>query len=413
MNEPPSPPPSREPRALLERLRALPAAAPLLDVLPDEPPVYLVGGAVRDLLMGGRPVDLDLVVEGDAAALADRLGGQVRWHDRFGTSTVRLDGRDYDIARARTETYPHPGALPEVAPATLGEDLGRRDFTVNAAAIALGGPRGGELRAVEGALEDLDARRLRILHDGSFNDDPTRLLRLARYAGRLGFGVERHTRELARAAVDTDALGTVSGSRLGAELRLLAREEDPVAALGALRELGLDAALDPSFGLADPEVLERALALLPAEGRRDRLAIAAAARNLGSPELLALLDRLSFEAADRDAIIATATGAGPAAAQLAAASSASEVGSALRPAGIEGAALAGALSDAAGMRRARDWLDRLRHVRLEIDGADLLAAGVDQGPAIGRGLRAALGAKLDGRVSGREQELAEALRAAR
>ena len=164
------------------------------------------------------------MVDGDAAALARRLG-PARIHDRFGTSTVRLDGFTYDIARTRTETYPHPGALPEVAPGgSEARTSLRRDFTVNAIAMALGGAAPGELTPAPSALEDLDARLLRVFHDRSFIDDPTRLLRLARYASRLGFAVEQHTLELALAAVRSGALWTVSGPRIGAELRLAARE---------------------------------------------------------------------------------------------------------------------------------------------------------------------------------------------
>ena len=173
-------------------------------------------------------MDLDLVVEGDAAAFASSLGGELKVHDRFGTSTVTLDGFSYDIARARRETYAHPGALPDVAPAPLAEDLERRDFTVNTLALALAGDRAGELTSVPTALEDLDARRLRVLHDHSFIDDPTRLFRLVRYATRLGFEIEPHTRALADRAIAGGALRTVSGPRVGAELRLLAREPNPV-----------------------------------------------------------------------------------------------------------------------------------------------------------------------------------------
>jgi tRNA nucleotidyltransferase (CCA-adding enzyme) len=394
---------------LLERALALPAARPVISRLPDASEVWLVGGAVRDLLLGGAPVDLDLVVEGDPGALATSLGGAVRVHDRFGTSTVRLDGFTYDIARTRRETYAEPGALPDVEPAPLAEDLGRRDFTVNAVALGLAGDSAGELSAVPQALEDLAARRLRVLHDGSFIDDPTRLFRLVRYATRLGFEIEPHTLALAADAISGDAVRTVSGSRIGAELRLLAREPDPVGALRGLRELGLDTAIDPGFGLDDEDLARRALALLPDDGRRDRLALAVAARGVPSEQLIALLDGLAFEADDRDAIVAAATRADDVAGALGATSAPSEIAAAVGGTPPELVALAGALG---AESQARDWFDQLRHVQLEIDGRDLLAAGVPEGPAIGRGLRAALAAKLDRRASGREQELAEAVQAA-
>jgi tRNA nucleotidyltransferase (CCA-adding enzyme) len=391
-------------------MRSLPAAAALLERLGDEPGVHLVGGAVRDLLMGGEPIDLDLVVEGDAVQLAQRLGGSLRLHDRFGTSTVILNGFTYDIARARRESYAQPGALPDVSTATLSEDLLRRDFTINAAAIALTGGRAGELHTAPSTLADLDARVLRVLHDRSFVDDPTRLLRLARYAGRLGFAVEPHTRELVRAAVRDHALSTVSGPRIGAELRLLASEPDPIAALASLREHALDAAIDPDLGLDDVALAVRALALLPADARSDLLSLALAARHVPKPRLARLLDSLAFEAADRDAILEAATDPEQLASALSQAQRPSEISAAVAGAGPELVALAGALGPA---EQAGDWLRRLRHVGLEIDGGDLLAAGVPEGPAIGAGLRAALAAKLDGRASGPDQQLTEALRAAR
>jgi tRNA nucleotidyltransferase (CCA-adding enzyme) len=371
--------------------------------------VYLVGGAVRDLLLGGQPYDLDVVVEGDAAGLARRLGGEHVVHDRFGTSTASVGGFSYDIARARTETYARPGALPDVAPAALDEDLRRRDFTVNAIAIALGGPASGEISAAPRALDDLEHRRLRVLHDASFSDDPTRLLRLARYHSRLGFGIEPGTRDLVRAAVREGALETVTGPRIGAELRLLAREPDPVAALGSLRELELDRAIEPRFELDDPELARRALALLPNDARPDRLALAVAARRVPPAELSRLLDALAFEAGDRDAIVAAASGGEDLWRSLSEATRPSEIAQAASGSGPELVALAGALGPAGA---ARDWLTRLRHVELEIDGRDLIEHGVSEGPAVGRGLRAALAAKLDERATGREAELAAALKAA-
>ena len=399
----------RDPAELFECVRALPAAKPLLAHLDEGAGVHLTGGAVRDLLLGGAPFDLDLVVEGDASAFAAALGGEFKAHDRFGTSTVVLDGFAYDIVRARRETYARPGALPDVEPARLDEDLRRRDFTVNAMAIALAGESPGKLSAVAHALEDLDARRLRVLHDASFIDDPTRLFRLARYASRLGFEIEPHTRALAIDAIDAGAVGTVSGSRLGAELRLLARERDAVHALIGLRELGLDRPLHPGFGLYDEALARRALALLAADARPDRLVLALASRGVPGRELPALLDWLAFEAGDRQAIVAAATRAEELARALAGAESPSEIAAAAAGAPVELVALAGALGPEG---QAREWLDHLRHVRLSIDGRDLLAAGVPEGPAIGRGLRAALAAKLDRRACDRRQELAEALRAA-
>src|SRR4051794_24968637 len=200
------------PDDLLERALALPG----LDRIDRRPGLHLVGGAVRDLLLGATPVDVDLVLEdGDPAAVLAPLGVPVTVHERFGTASARQAGHAYDVARARAETYAQPGALPDPVPAGLDEDLRRRDFTVNTFALALGPPEPGRLRAVPEAEPDLAGRRLRVLHPESFLDDPTRLLRLARYRGRLGFAVEPGTAELARAAVDRGALRTVSGARIG------------------------------------------------------------------------------------------------------------------------------------------------------------------------------------------------------
>jgi tRNA nucleotidyltransferase (CCA-adding enzyme) len=363
--------------------------------------LHLVGGAVRDLLRGAVPEDLDFVVEGDPRPAAARLGGPLIAHDRFGTVAVRVDGRTYDFARARAERYPAPGALPEVRPAAIEEDLARRDFTVNTFALALGPPEPGRLRSVPGAREDLAAGRLRVLHDGSFRDDPTRLLRLGRYRARLGFQLEPRTRALAEAAVREGALDTVSGPRIGAELRLLLRAPEVLDGFAVLGELGLDAAIAPGFGLRG-ELAERALALLPADGRRDLLVLAVACRDVA--DLRALLERLAFRTPEVRTVLTALdvpcglTGASPgAAAEL------------LRT--PEQAALAGALG---AEPEARHWLEATRFVELAITGEDLLAAGVPEGPALGAALRATLRRKRDGELpGGRAAELAAAVAEAR
>jgi tRNA nucleotidyltransferase (CCA-adding enzyme) len=394
---------------MIDAIRALPGGTLALERIDLEPGVYLVGGAVRDLLLGRSPRELDLVTEGDVGQLAARLGGAERVHDRFGTRTVTVDGFTYDLARARRETYPHAGALPLVAPASLAEDLLRRDFTVNALAIALTGDAAGGMIAPPGALADLEGGRLRVLHDQSFRDDPTRLVRLARYSVRLGFAVEPHTGTLARQAVAAAALDKVSGTRVGNELRLLAREADPFAGLVMLEELEIAAAISAALHSPDGALAAGALDLLPADGRRDLLALALAFEGGDAAELRTELDRLAFEADDRDAIVSAAAGARSLAAALGSANTPSAIAATVGSAGPEAVAIAGALGPTGP---AREWLTRLRHVALEIDGADLLGAGVPEGPGIGVGLRAALAAKLDGRVAGWGQELAEAVRAA-
>jgi tRNA nucleotidyltransferase (CCA-adding enzyme) len=398
---------------VLERLADLPGGADLLAVGRERGDVFLVGGAVRDLLLDRIPRELDVVVEGDvsdaAAALAARLPGPVIAHDRFGTARLEGGTANVDLARARTETYAQPGALPEVAPATVEDDLGRRDFTVNAIAVSLAGGGAPPLNAVEHALEDLDAGILRVLHDQSFSDDPTRLLRMARYAARLGFTVEGHTAQLAADAVAGGALRTVSGARVGAELRLALSEPEPVAALAAMAKLGVLPALHPSLEWNGERGL-RMLELLPADGSAGLALLASSALAIERAELAPWLDDLEFTARDREVIVAAATRAADVAGALEAARRPSEIAAVARGAPPEAIALAGALgpSDAA-----TSWLEDLRDRRLEIDGDDLLAAGVTPGPAVGRGLGAALAARLDGELApGPEAELDVALRAA-
>jgi tRNA nucleotidyltransferase (CCA-adding enzyme) len=380
---------------LLERLRLLPCGRRLLDAASGQDGVHLVGGAVRDLLLGRDPRELDILVEGDIAPLARRLGADATVHERFGTATVQSAGCRFDLAAARAESYARPGALPDVRPAAIDEDLRRRDVTVNAIALDL---RSGALRAVEHAREDLAAGRLRVLHDASFADDPTRLWRIARYMARLGFDLEERTAELVADAIAGDALETVSGPRIGNELRLALSEPDPVAALESAATLGLAPWLAP-----DGERAAAALALLPAgEGRADLVVLAASL----APSADRRLDELGFGAADR-AVLRACARAPQLAAAMAAAKRPSALARVVRGLPVEAVALAGAHG---AEEQARRWLTDLRHVALEIGGEDLIAAGIAPGPEIGARLATALDRRLDGELApGREAELAAAL----
>ena len=385
---------------LLERLRELPGAAPVLDALAEVPGVWVVGGAVRDTLIGREPRDLDLVVEGDAAAAARRLGDGAVVHERFGTASAT---GAVNVAAARRETYAHPGALPDVElGASIEEDLARRDFSVNAIAVRLAD---GELAAVPGALEDLSERRLRALHERSFLDDPTRLLRLIRYWSRLRFPLEEATREWAFAAVAAGALDTVTPPRLGAELRLLLTEPMP-AALCGLEALGVGPLLLPAFAV-DPDLTERALRLTPHDGSPEVVALASCVIDASAPALAARLDAFEFPARERDATVAAATRARALAPVLGGTEEPSAIWTLVRREGPETVALAGALGAPEAARR---WLERLRHAKLAIGGDDLVAAGLE-GPAVGRALEAATTAMLDGEAPDRESQLATALAA--
>jgi tRNA nucleotidyltransferase (CCA-adding enzyme) len=398
-------------RDLRERVRRLPGMDRLLPALEGLPPTYLVGGAVRDLLRGADAVDLDIAVEGDARsvarALAERLAGQTREHERFGTATVRTGDLSFDLATTRAETYDEPGSLPRVAAAGLVDDLRRRDFAVNAMAVALAGDDLGHLYDPCGGLADLDAGVVRILHPRSFLDDPTRLLRAVRYETRLGFRMDEDTERAARAAIAEDAMSTVSGARVRDELMDLLAELEAPAGVERMRDLGLDRALDPALD-PDPELVASASLGAAAIGA-ERAPAALAALCAGAPEELDLwLAGLQLEARDRDAVSRAARVAPRIATALRAREhSPSELAALLRGEPPEALALAMALGAPADT--VLRWITELSGVTLEIGGADLLAEGVPEGPAIGRALEETLRRKLDGLVSGRDDELRTAL----
>ncbi len=365
--------------------------------------VSAVGGVVRDALLGLPPGgELDLLIEGDAVVLAERvgraLGARVVAHTRFGTAVLGLPhGGEIDIVTARTESYAHPGALPDVTPASLPDDLARRDFTVNAMAVGLSGAREGELTDPHGGVADLAARLVRTLRPGAFHEDPSRLVRAARYAARLGFALAPATADEAREAAATLDLGS---PRVAEELRRLLDEPDAGTALALLEDLGV------------PWVAPGAAA--------GTAALDAAGRHVAAPGLVPWAVRLG--AAVRPAAVpgialpgwaravAAEVQAGPAlAAAVAAADRPSAVDRLLR--GAPPATAVAAL--AAGADAVGTWWEGDRHREPAVRGSDLVREGVAPGPAIGRALEEVRAALLDGRVGGADEQLALALRVAR
>jgi tRNA nucleotidyltransferase (CCA-adding enzyme) len=368
-----------DPRLIPERLLALDGVQALREAAAGTP-IYLVGGAVRDLLLGEARADLDVAVDGEPAPVAHALGGELVEHQRFETATVRVGELEIDLARTRAEEYPSAGALPEVRPAPILEDLARRDFTINAMAVPLLGDP--ELIDPHGGLDDLRAGLLRVLHDLSLVDDPTRALRAARYAARLDLALEKGTERLVRAA----DLDTVSEDRIVAELGRIAAEPAASGALALLEEWGV-LELDGAAALAG--ALERLFEQHPAWSEFADLPTAillAAAPGEHAEQLRRRADRLAKARPGSPAeIYSRASGHAPPTL---------------------------ALARAAGAEWLDDYADRLRHAGLEINGYDLIDAGVPEGPAVGRGLNAALEARLNGEISSADQELEVALEAA-
>lgn len=377
--------------------------------------LYLVGGTVRDMLLGRAQGDLDLLVEGNAIrlaeALATRLGGEVTSYRQFGTATLALDDpqidtHSLDFVTARSEFYAEPGALPQIEPAGLRHDLRRRDFTINTLAICLNASRYGWRYDLHGGERDLETKQIRVLHSLSFIDDPTRILRAARFAARLGFTIEPHTRALIGDALDRGMLGVISPQRLFNELSLVLHEPQPQLALELLDELGALRAIHPALGWG---------------AAQSRQAQAARAAALGeTPYALVVLGLLIYPLADADRAELLARYQPPAnIVRLA-----EDVGATRRAMGqIHNAALADSALDrllngigAAALHTAacaeggaaaaqiRRYIQALRPARIALNGRDLQQLGFPPGPRIGQMLAELRAAKLDGLVSSRADE---------
>ncbi len=401
-------------------------------------PLYVVGGFVRDLLLGTPNFDLDLVVEGDAIRLADQLvrrqGGRLRSHRRFGTAKwilpeeMRAEGEHLpdalDFVTARTEFYEHPTALPTVERSSIKQDLHRRDFTINTLALRLTPDRWGELLDFYGGREDLEGGVIRVLHSLSFVEDPTRILRAARFEQRFGFRIESRTEELIGDALDL--LDRISPERVRHELELILAEAEPERALCRLQEMGVLEKLHPhlrcdTWFVGKAAELRGAVRAARAPGNvapppmdiasdaAPRLYLALLLYNLPQGATMEVLDRLRFRTAYRELALEVAR---------LAASVGGLKDNAARPSDV--VAILDETSDEARLTlrvACDDWLvrqrldsyqRRWRYAQPLLNGDDLRKLGIPPGRVYRRILEALRAARLNGAVSSRadEEELA-------
>jgi tRNA nucleotidyltransferase (CCA-adding enzyme) len=379
--------------------------------------VYLVGGPVRDVLMG-RPIrDLDFVVEGDGPevvrGLAEELGGEVLVHARFGTATLVLGDNRIDVVTARRETYPQPAALPVVSPGGIADDLVRRDFSINALALLLGDSR-PQVLDQHGGLGDICRGLVRTLHANSFVDDPTRMFRAVRYEQRLDFRIEEETLAHLLRATAQGYLASLTGDRLRHELERILQEERPELPLRRLGELGILAAIHPSLGdeptaarLAAVAARESGEGSIPGQnaGPAPLIFISALAYSLSDGEGEAVIHRLNMPTTWAKVVRETIQIRGLEGKLTGASLPRSLLARLLESFGPEALLAVSRLTDSPMVARRLDYyLSELRFAVPALNGRDLLAMGVPEGPMVGQILRELRDAKLNGQVSTEKEE---------
>jgi tRNA nucleotidyltransferase (CCA-adding enzyme) len=371
--------------------------------------LYLVGGAVRDLLLERVTLDIDLVVEGDAIKMAQQMAtinrAKVTVHPHFGTAKLQWRNRSADIATARAETYAHPGALPAVKPGTITEDLSRRDFTVNAMAIELNPPHFGELIDPYRGEQDIDKSFIRVLHEKSFTDDATRIWRALRYEQRLDFEIEPVTLNLIKR--DIDRLDAISGDRIRHELELVLKEEMPEKALLRAGELGALGKILASLKADDwlAETFNAACGKSASGITHPQLLLALLFYRLTAEETEKVINHLHFTKAAAQVLRDTAaikTRIKEMSAPGLAPSTVYEILHGYSLLAIEANTL-GAGSETAA-EHIELYMNVLRHVNPLLKGEDLLKLGVPEGPEIKEFLKRLREARLDGKIESRKEE---------
>ena len=393
---------SRLPAAQLRLLQAAANIAVRHDV-----GLYLVGGTVRDVLLGRWTGDLDLSVAGAtsefADALATEIGGQVVARSQFGTAKINAGDVALDLAMARQEVYAYPGALPTVSEGSVQQDLARRDFTINAMAISLNVHDWGELLDPFEGRRDIEDGLVRVIHPGSFMDDATRILRAVRYSQRLGFRLETESERVLKR--DLNYLDSIKGDRVRHELERIIEEESVVSILTMARELGILTAIHPALELDDSAI--RALqniGLVPAADRA-LLLVSLMAYSVPTGHHPGFIARLNM-GTDWARVVRDTAAVRDSFERLSAPNMRpSHIYTELRRydiAAIRGCTMAA--DDGLVAQRLELYANELRHVEATLSGDDIIALGVPEGPTVGALLREIVAARLDGLLADREDE---------
>lgn len=385
---------------------------------------YLVGGCVRDLLLNEKNLDLDIVVEGSGIQFAEELAGafnaRLIRHKRFGTATLILPGSHLkvDIATARKEYYPHPAHLPVVEPGGLREDLYRRDFTINAMAIGISGGQSGRLIDFFGGKEDLANKKVRVLHDLSFIDDPTRILRGIRFEQRLGFRFESGTLELLKQSAGMGMLEKVEPQRMRDELILCLKEDLPLRVIRRIESLAGFVFIGRNFSVSGRTMLllnsaQRQISLFknsyPKRRQVDSWLIyfMALTDSLSKKELAGICKKFVFRKGEEKRMLGyKKSGAGFISRLKKAKGKPSLIFSLLEPLSYEVILLIMAkYKDAVIRRICADFFEAYNGMKIYSSGRDLCSLGVRPGPCYGRIFAKVLEAKLEGIVRTRQEEL--------
>ena len=385
---------------------------------------YAVGGSVRDMLLGLKNFDLDFVIEGSAIAVAEKLVKKypdkfiiAGKHERFQTATLTFIGAEkrlIDLSTARQEFYEYPAALPTVEPSLLKEDVFRRDFTINTLALSLDPNNFGNLINYFNGLEDLRLGIVRVLHQFSFIEDPTRILRAARFASRFAFSIDQNTAQLASHAIQMGIFDNLAGVRMKEELRLILESPSRLEALEILSKLGaklryLDEELE--YGVEQRKLLRRAGQLLthyPLSKHDHWLVyLAILLSSLSAARLENVLARLHLTAEARDSI-ARGLAIDEQILRLGKAPKRSQIYAVLHTNNDTSLAIAASLSapGSPARRAIRLYFEDLKEIKTDLHGEDLLKIGFKEGRELGKALQALLHAKLDQIVHNSQEELA-------